>query len=90
VLGQRERRYAHLFSGDVEIKQQAITPVEAESPPSDHRSGHINSLESRLDELEQKVAKLEALAGDAGGDSCVNQENTSIPMASGQAKAESP
>ena len=56
--GRRESRYAHLFSGEVDITQFASSQSSA-SPAED--MGRIEELEQRLSVLEEEVAKLKEL-----------------------------
>lgn len=58
--GQREDRYMHLLSGPVD---------EASLPPTASRrnEGSDGSMETRLRELEERVARLEAALGGAPG-----------------------
>jgi uncharacterized protein len=52
--GQREERFAHLLSGEVQATAPAASPQVR--PPD-----AISELESRVQVLEEQVAKLQAL-----------------------------
>jgi uncharacterized protein len=54
--GQREERFAHLLCGEVEATAQAALP-QARPPDA------LSDLESRVQALEEQVAKLQALIG---------------------------
>lgn len=58
VPGQRERRYAHLFSGKVKIEQEAPASSSREK---DQSGDLLQILESRIEALEKKVTYLETL-----------------------------
>ena len=55
--GRRESRYAHLFSGEVEVSQLAV-PVTATAIEGSDR---IEELEKRVSILEEELAKLKEL-----------------------------
>jgi len=50
--GQREERYAHLLSGEVQM------PVYAAQPAASSYSSHRSDLEERVEALERQVAEL--------------------------------
>jgi len=56
--GRRESRYAHLFSGEVDVSQfvSATPPADAEG-----ETDRISELEQRLSLLEEEVARLKEL-----------------------------
>jgi uncharacterized protein YceH (UPF0502 family) len=62
--GRREARYAHLFSGEVEIP----AGVEAPRAVSDSGSGQhsLRELESRVSNLEAEMEHLRSLLGSTG------------------------
>lgn len=58
--GQRERRWAHLFSGPID--PSALYPDTAES--AEQGGGSPGRLEARVAELESEVAQLKAVVAD--------------------------
>lgn len=62
--GQREDRFAHLLSGDVEVSDLVASPApRTASPASDGLEERISALEEKLAALE---ARLDALSGNGG------------------------
>ncbi|MCG6969472.1 MAG: DUF480 domain-containing protein, partial [Gammaproteobacteria bacterium] len=61
--GRRESRYAHLFSGEVDVSQYASLPrvVEAKSSSTAEDISRIDTLEQRVSALEQELAELKEL-----------------------------
>jgi uncharacterized protein YceH (UPF0502 family) len=57
--GQREERFAHLLSGEVQA-QAPVVSAPARSPD------FLSELEARVQALEEQVAKLQAQIGDPG------------------------
>jgi uncharacterized protein YceH (UPF0502 family) len=52
--GRRDARYAHLFSGEVEVPAEAAPEQSRAAPAAEPRS----SLQTRVEQLEQQVAEL--------------------------------
>ena len=59
--GRRDSRYAHLFSGDVEIPEVSAAPAEARPRP---QSDRIERLEELVDELRRELNELKEKLGD--------------------------
>ena len=61
--GQREDRYAHLLSGDVDVAAMSRASASAaggNAGTSGTSSGHASALEARVDALEEELAQLRA------------------------------
>ena len=68
--GKRESRYAHLFSGELDVESMPASVVQASGAVSSTVSGALSgitgqgdslqALEERVTELEQRLAELEA------------------------------
>jgi hypothetical protein len=56
--GQKEARWTHLVGGEPDAATEAFVPTRSAPPTS--------ALEDRLDELEERVARLEAALADRG------------------------
>lgn len=56
--GRRESRYAHLFSGEVDLSQ--FTPVGQAAAPA-HEESRLDELEHRISVLEEEIAQLKEL-----------------------------
>jgi len=56
--GRRESRYAHLFSGEVDISQ---IPSTSEPVISTEDTNRLDALEQRVNELEAELARLKEL-----------------------------
>ncbi len=56
--GQKEARWTHLVGGEPDAATEVFVPNRP-SPP-------VTALEERLDELEERVARLEAVLGEIG------------------------
>ena len=54
--GKRESRFAHLFSGDVDVTPSTVADKEPQRVTDNER---INMLEARIEALEQRLAALE-------------------------------
>jgi uncharacterized protein len=59
--GRRDSRYAHLFSGDVEIPEVSAAPAETRPRP---QSDRIERLEELVDELRRELNELKEKLGD--------------------------
>jgi uncharacterized protein YceH (UPF0502 family) len=57
--GKRESRYAHLFSGEVDLAQ-IPAPTESVSGSSSTGSGRLDELEQRVAQLERRLTELES------------------------------
>lgn len=56
LAGQKEARYAHLLSGEVDLEQ--FVPAAVDSEPVSDSAARIAALESRLHNMEQQLADL--------------------------------
>lgn len=56
--GRRESRYAHLFSGEVDVSQLAVAEAPMAGPEGASR---IETLEQRVSTLEEELARLKEL-----------------------------
>ena len=59
-LGQKELRWAHLLSGEVQEVEEAERPVADRPGAASPRDARLAELEDRVAELEASVAELEA------------------------------
>lgn len=60
--GRRESRFAHLFSGEVDVSQYESQPRFAEAKPTSAEDiNRIESLEQRVSVLEEELARLKEL-----------------------------
>ena len=60
--GKRESRYAHLFSGDIDL--ELLAEQAAAATPVSAGGGQIADMERRISELEQVVAELREKLGE--------------------------
>ena len=56
--GRRESRYAHLFSGEVDVSQ---LPAASEPVTSTADTNRLDALEQRVSQLEEELARLKEL-----------------------------
>ncbi len=62
VPGKRETRFAHLFSGEIDLSEAVVVPATAAAVPTgpDVESERLQQLESRVDQLHDEIATLKA------------------------------
>jgi uncharacterized protein YceH (UPF0502 family) len=65
--GQKEERYQHLLSADLEDEPAAPAPVHAAPAPASAGEDRLARLERRVDELAAEVAELRAAQAARGG-----------------------
>ncbi|MEN8760951.1 MAG: DUF480 domain-containing protein [Thiogranum sp.] len=63
VAGKRESRFAHLFSGEVQLADSSQHP-EARVQPSGADNERLDQLEQMVSELRQDLQRLEARVGE--------------------------
>jgi len=62
--GKRESKWAHLFSGEIEVSENEPAIVSQSSGSGETLTSRVDSLENELDSLKKEVAELKSLLDD--------------------------